>query len=84
MLFNRDMNTIENVKPGQTFKCLGVEYKMLRFAGEVQMPNRNQWGRSEGGHHTALKVAVKVNRHHKGWRFSYVGFRPGTYVTIED
>lgn len=78
------MNKIEDVKPGQTFLCMGVEYKMLRHAGEVQMPNRNQWGRLEGGTHTALKCAVKVNKRHKGWWFSYTAFRPGQYVIVKD
>lgn len=76
------MQTIENVKPGQVFKCLDVEYKMLRFAGECQMPKRNQWGRAIGGTYTALRCAVKVNRRHKGWWFSYTAFLPGQHVTI--
>lgn len=77
------MIQIENVTPGQTFTCLGVEYRMLRHAGECVQPNRNQWGRSTGGTHTALKCAVKVNNGHRGWWFSYVAFRPGTYVIVK-
>lgn len=76
------MNKIEDVKPGQTFSCLGVEYLMLRFAGMCEQPNRNQWGRSEGGTYTAHRCAVKVNRRHKGWWFSYTAFRQGMMVTI--
>lgn len=76
------MIEIENVKPGQTFTCLGVEYKMLRNCGEVSQPNRNQWGRSVGGTHTAVKMAVKVNRRHRGWGFSYVAFIPGQKVLV--
>lgn len=78
------MTKIEDVKSGQTFKSGIVEYKMLRVVGEIQQPNRNQWGRSVGGTHTALKCAVKVNRLHKGWWFSYTAFYPGTLVTIID
>jgi len=78
------MNKIEDVKPGQTFTCLGVEYKMLRFAGMCQQPIRNQWGRAEGGHYTAHRVAVKVNKRHKGWWFCYTAFHQGMTVTITD
>lgn len=78
------MNTIENVKPGQTFTCLGVEYKMLRFAGTCEQPNRNQWGRTIGGTYTAHRCAVKVNKRHRGWVFSYTAFRPGMMVTIKN
>lgn len=77
------MNKIEDVKPGQTFRVGAYgEYKMLRHCGDVDQPNRNQWGRATGGTHVERKCAVKVNRRHKGWRFSYVSFYPGQYVTI--
>lgn len=75
---------IEDVRPGQTFKCLGVEYKMLRHAGTCQQPNRNQWGRATGGFYTAVRCAVKVNKHHKGWWFSYTAFYPNMRVEILD
>lgn len=77
------MIRIEDVKPNQTFTCLGVEYKMLRFAGECSQPNLNQWGRATGGRYTALRCAVKVNRRHRGWQFSYTAFRPGMLVTVD-
>lgn len=76
------MNKIEDVKPGQTFVCMGVTYQMLRFAGECTQPKRNQWGRPIGGTYIALRYAVKVDKRHKGWWFSYVAFHPGQYVTI--
>lgn len=79
------MNNIENVKSGQTFTLLGVEYKMLRIEpGTHKQPIRNQWGRAEGGHYDALTVHVKVNRHHKGWRYSRVAIRPGQTVIVKD
>lgn len=84
MPHTRDMNKIEDVKPGQTFTCLGVEYKMLRFDGMCEQPNRNQWGRATGGTYTAHRCAVKVNKRHRGWWFSYTAFMPGTYVKIID
>lgn len=78
------MNTIENVKPGQHFTCMGVEYLYLRNAGMCTQPNRNQWGRSEGGTYQAHRIAVKVNKGHKGWWFSYTAFRPGMMVIVKD
>ena len=79
------MIQIENVKPGQTFRTpMGGEYKMLRHVGDVQQANRNQWGRATGGRHTEHSCAVKVNRLHRGWRFSYLSFYPGQMVSVED
>ena len=57
---------------------------MLRHTGDVEQRNRNQWGRAEGGTHIEHGCAVKVNRLHKGWWFSYVSFHKGTTVTIID
>lgn len=78
------MIQIENVKPGQTFTLLGVEYKMLRIAGEVDQPKRNNWGRLIGGTYRAHRCAVKVNRHHKGWWFSYLAVPLGASVIVEN
>lgn len=79
------MNKIENVKSGQTFTSMGVEYKMLRIApGTHRQPIRNQWGRAEGGHYDAITVHVKVNRRHRGWQYTRVAFRPEQMVTIVD
>jgi hypothetical protein len=77
------MIEIEKVRPGQHFTLLGVEYKMLRIEpGTHKQLCRNQWGRAEGGTYDAISVCVKVNRHHKGWWFSKVAFRPGQMVFI--
>lgn len=78
------MIQIENVKPGQTFTLLGVEYRLLRHAGTCVQPNRNQWGRATGGTYTAHRAAVKVNKGHRGWWFSYTAFPIGCFVTVND
>ena len=72
----------EKVAPGQKFRTGIVEYEMLRHAGSVEKVRTNQWGRATGGTYMAHRCAVKVNRLHRGWRFSYVAFVPGTTVTI--
>ena len=70
------MNKFENIKSGSCFSVLGVTYQMVRDTGEVvDQPNRNQWGRREGGTHKARKVAVRVWQRHRGWSYvQYVAF----------
>jgi hypothetical protein len=79
------MNTLKNITtlaPGTLFTVLGVEYKFLRIKGEThQQPNRNQWGRATGGTYEAYSVAVKVNRRHRGWQFSYLAI-PVAHPTV--
>jgi hypothetical protein len=84
LLYSKSMNKIEDVKPGQTFRCMTVTYKMLRIAGTCEQPIRNQWGRPEGGRYTALRVAVKIDRGARGQQFKYIAFRPGQMVSIVD
>lgn len=71
---------LTDLNAGDYFTYLGVQYQFLRITGEVDMLNRNQWGRATGGTHPAIRAAVKVNKRHRGWQFSYVGFRVGTVV----
>jgi hypothetical protein len=79
------LKKIEEVKSGQIFTCIGVEYKMLRIEpGTHKQPNRNQWGRTVGGHYDAISVHVKVNRRHKGWWYSRTAFRPGQLVNVKE
>lgn len=78
------MMNLNDLTPGTRFTSLGVEYEFLRMAGESVQPRRNQWGRAEGGTYIADRVAVKVNKRHYGWRFSYVAFYKGTRVMVQD
>lgn len=60
--------SITEIPVGATFTYLGVEYRMVRQTGKVvDSPNFNQWGRATGGTHKAHKIAVQVNRRHRGW-----------------
>lgn len=55
------MNEIENVKPGQSFRVLGVAYTLVRDTGKViDMPRRNNWGRPVGGTFKARKLVVQT------------------------
>jgi hypothetical protein len=60
---------LNEMQSGTRFHLLGVDYEMVRVAGECQTLNRNQWGRSTGGTHTAMRVVVKVHRgpYRGGW-----------------
>lgn len=81
------MIQIENLKPGQHFSLLGVNYKFLRIEpGTHKQLIRNQWGRTEYplSYYDALSVCVKVDRRHKGWWFSKVAIRPGQMVVVSD
>lgn len=57
----------ETMTKGTLFTFMGVRYEFVRNAGTCQTANRNQWGRSTGGTHTAHKIAVKVDKRHRGW-----------------
>lgn len=54
---------VTDIAKGQTFHHFGVDYMMVRVAGECVQPIRNQWGRAGGGTYVADKIAVRV---HKG------------------
>lgn len=69
---------VTEIAPGQKFTILGVEYIMVRQTGEViDVSNRNQWGRAEGGTHKAHKVVVKINKRRYGWSYP-------KYMAIEE
>lgn len=74
------MIEIENVKPGQTFKSMGFEYRLLRHVGEGETFNVNQWGRATGGKRKA-HVAVVKSLGYKG-RVSRVAYYVGQMVTV--
>lgn len=81
------MNNIKNLAPGTRFHFFGVDYEMVRVTGEVvDMPKRNQWGRSIGGTYKADKVVVKVNKGpRRGWSLPhYTAFPLDTKVIVLD
>ncbi len=78
------MSEIENVKPGQTFRVLGVAYRMVRDTGKViDQPKRNNWGRLIGGTYKAHRMVVQTwDYRRKDWgRPHYVAFPLNCYVS---
>jgi hypothetical protein len=69
------MNENKNLKSGTYFLYGGMAYQFVRDAKrQQQTPNRNQWGRAEGGTHTSDVLVVRINMRHKGIWTKYVAF----------
>lgn len=79
------MIQIENLTTGQTFRMLGVQYRLVRNTGKVvDTPKRNNWGRLVGGTYKAHKLVVEVDRLHRGWSSPhYTVFPVGSSVVVD-
>lgn len=78
------MMNVADVKPNQTFKMLGVEYRLVRNPHRVvDAPKFNAWGRRIDGTYKALQLVVQTNRLHRGWSAPhYVNFPVNASVVV--